>query len=230
MKHAILAVYFGSRDTRSMDLLEQALSNAFPSHQIHRAFLCSRFPGAPSVEQALAQLQAYDSIFIQPMLVSRGPTYEKLLALTGNHPVGVPLLDDPNSCAEALRRWLPAPLLLMGHGASGVDFSRWLAALPDDIRFATAEGTPSLTDILPQLAERSLHLAPFLLTAGTHGTRDLTQWKETLEAAGCTVTIHPEPLAHCPQIRDLFIRHIALQMQQDPPTKRRKDAVPCTRD
>ena len=214
MKHAILTVYFGSHDTSSMDLLDQALSEAFPTHKICRAFLCSRFSGAPSVGQALAQLQDYDCVFIQPMLVSRGPTYQKLQTFAGDHPVGIPLLDSPEACLEALRQWLPMPLLLMGHGSADTDFSHWIRTLPKEVCFASVEGTPTLQEVLPSVAGGSLHLAPFLLTAGTHGTRDLALWKQTLESAGCTVTVHPQPLAHCHGIQRLFIHHIRLQMQK----------------
>jgi len=214
-----------------MDLFEQTLSESFPAHKICRAFLCSRFSGAPSVEQALGALQNYDSIFIQPMLVSRGPTYEKLRTLSKNHPVGVPLLDSPCACVDALRQWLPAPLLLMGHGSAETDFSDFIKILSNDLHFAAMEGTPALEEVLPLFAGRSLHLAPFLLTAGTHGTRDLALWKEKLEAIGCSVTVHPESLAHCPQIRDLFARHVQRQILQfHSPTEKGKDVSPCIRD
>ena len=68
---------------------------------------------------------------------------------------------------------------------------------------------PSLSSILPQLAGQTVHLAPFLLTAGHHADRELTQWKETLEQAGCTVTMHTTSLAHNVTIRKIFVKHLA---------------------
>lgn len=191
-----------------MDLLEADLARAFPGCPVYRAFLSRRFPEADSPEQVLERLKAFDRILVQAMLVSPGPAYEQLLARCPGLPVGKPLLASPEACAEAIQNRFPKPLLLMGHGSSLSDLTGFAQMLPADICFAALEGQPSLDSILPQLAGRTLHLAPFLLTAGTHTERDLAAWQHRLEAAGCAVTLHQTPLAHCPEIRAILVRHL----------------------
>ena len=207
-KTAVLAAYFGSPDTESMDLLEAALAEAFPGCPVRRAFLSRRFPAVDSVEQALIRLQAFDHVLVQAMLVSTGPSYAPLLERCPALPIGPPLLASPDACAAAVANWLPKPLLLMGHGAPDSDLTEFAAHLPDHVYFAVMEGKPGLDSVLPQLAGRQLHLAPFLLTAGTHAARDLAAWKTRLEAAGCRVKCHTATLAHCPGIPAIFAQHL----------------------
>ena len=209
MKQAIISVYFGSRDTVSMDLLDAALQDALPEADMYRAFLSSRFSGAESLETVLEQLRGYDRIVMQAMLVSRGPTFSKLQQLAGNLPVGAPLLDSPAACAAAMADWLEQPLVLMAHGAEGMDLTGIAQTMPDGVWLAAMEGAPTLSSILPQLAGQSVHLAPFLLTAGHHADKELHQWKYRLEQAGCSVTLHTTSLAHNPKIREIFTKHLA---------------------
>jgi len=208
MDTAILAVYFGSADTQSMDLLETALAQAMPGCPVHRAFLSSRYPDAVSIPQALQQLADFRRVLIQPMLVSAGFSYVRIQQLAGSHPVGQPLLANPEAVARAMDNWLPKPLLLMGHGAADLDLTPFAASLPEDVFFAVLEGRPTLDTLLEQLAGRTLHLAPFLLTAGHHTRTDLTLWKKKLEAAGCRVICHTETLAHCSQLRTCLASHL----------------------
>jgi len=205
MKTAILAVYFGSFDTNSMNLLEQDLQQAFPDARVCRAFL--RSDGTPSVMQALPQLQNYDRILVQPMLVSEGPAFRQLQSFCPGLPMGMPLLASPEACARAVA-CLPRPLILMGHGSAGCDQTAFAARLPDDIHFALLHGTPALEDLLPKVAGQTVHLAPFLLTRGKHTHRDLILWKQQLEAAGCTVVLHEDTLAYNAAIRSVFVQHV----------------------
>ena len=208
MKKAIVSVYFGSRDTVSMDLLDAALSRAFPEHTLHRAFLSRHIPGTPSLETVLQSLEGYDEIRLQAMLVSRGPTYETLLSQAGDLPVGAPLLDSAADCGAALAHCLPKPLVLMAHGAENLDLTAVSQVMPKGVWFAAMDGQPSLETVLPHIAGQPVHLAPFLLTSGYHTEKDLTLWQHRMEAAGCTVTLHPQSLAHCPQIGRIFVRHL----------------------
>ena len=208
MKKAIVSVYFGSRDTASMDLLDAALSGAFPDYSIHRAFLCRHIPGAPILETVLQSLDGYDEICLQAMLVSRGPTFAQLIQRANGLPVGAPLLDSAADCGKILADWLPKPLVLMAHGADGLDLTAVSQAMPEGVWFAAMEGKPSLDSILPQLAGQPLHLAPLLLTSAYHSGKDLTLWQRRLEAADCTVTVHAQSLAHCLQIGQIFVRHL----------------------
>ena len=205
MKTAILAVYFGSRDTASMDRLEAAFALEFPGYPVFRAFLNRRFSEVPSVPEALQQLQVFDRVLVQAMLVSDGPSYRQLTKLC---PAGAPLLASPDACIAAMEQWLPKPLVLMGHGAAGTDLRQFADRLPADVYFAALEGHPSLEELLPKLVGRSVHLAPFLLTEGVHTDRDLDIWQNRLEAAGCTVTLHRETLAHYPEISSIFAAHL----------------------
>ena len=208
MKKAIVSVYFGSRDTVSMDLLDAALSGAFPDHTVHRAFLSRHIPGAPSLEAVLESLKGYEEVRLQAMLVSRGPTFEQLVQRADGLPVGAPLLDSAADCGKALADWLPKPLVLMAHGAEHLDLTAVSRAMPEGVRFAVMEGAPSLDSILPELAGQQLHLAPFLLTSGYHTGKDLTLWQRRLEEVGCSVTVHTQSLAYCPQIGEIFVRHL----------------------
>ena len=135
---AVIAAYFGSGDTASMDLLDAALARAFPGSPVYRAFLRSGF--RPSVPEVLAEV-------------------------------------------------LPA--------------GYWLAAM---------NGQPSLTELLPRLAGTRLYLAPFLLTAGYHVSKDLAAWREHLTTRGCTVEVLPRPLAQCPAIQTIITAHGAMGM------------------
>jgi len=205
MSTAILAVYFGSRDTASMDRLEAAFAVDFPGCPVFRAFLSRRFPDVPSVSEALQQLQHFDRILVQAMLVSNGPAYRQLTVL---HPAGAPLLDNPEPCFSALDRWLPKPLVLMAHGSANASLTDLNKYLPDGFYLAALEGTPSLEELLPQVAGQDVHLAPFLLTEGIHTHPDLAAWQSRLEAAGCTVTCHRQTLSHCPDIPALFAQQL----------------------
>ena len=205
MKTALLAVYFGSSDLTSMHLLEQDLRQAFPEVTVFRAFL--RSDAFPSVTEALAQLQTYDRVVVQPMLVSDGPAYRQLHSLCSELPIGAPLLASPDACIHAMTQWLPRPLVLMGHGSSGCSQTAFAAQFPRDLHFALLNGEPALEDILPQVTGQPIHLAPFLLTCGKHTSRDLALWKQRLEQNGCCVILHQESLAQCAAIRAVFVQH-----------------------
>lgn len=201
MTTAILAVYRGSRDEASLGLLEAGLAQAFPGFPVFRAFLSHQFPEVPTLEQALLNLSGYDQILVQPMLVAPGPAYEEILQRCIGCAIGTPLLAH-RDFLTALRRRFSGPLLLMLHGAPGLKLV--LPSLPQDTYLAALRGSPTLSSVLPALSGQTVRLIPLLLTAGCHLHRDLALWQAQLERSGCIPVLHRQPLAHWPEIPQLF--------------------------
>ena len=208
---AVIAAYFGSGDTASMDLLDAALARAFPGSPVYRAFLRSGF--RPSVPEVLASLGRDTPVYVHPMLLNCGMSYRRLLDLCGapNITVGQPLLSHREAVARAVCGWYPRNTLLMAHGSGG-DLTGFAEVLPAGYWLAAMNGQPSLTELLPRLAGTRLYLAPFLLTAGYHVSKDLAAWREHLTTRGCTVEVLPRPLAQCPAIQTIITAHGAMGM------------------
>lgn len=119
-------------------------------------------------------------------------------------------------------------LILMGHGSQHP--SNQIYARLDDcfhqqehnhIHVATVEASPTLDDVLQNLRTqpvRRIHLAPLMIVAGDHAVNDMAgdgedSWKSTLERAGYPVTCHLKGLGEYPQVRQMFLAHLAKALE-----------------
>jgi sirohydrochlorin cobaltochelatase len=81
----------------------------------------------------------------------------------------------------------------------------------------TVEAEPSLDDIIPKLNPREVKkviLLPFMIVAGDHANNDMAgdeedSWKSILENEGYEVTPILRGLGEYPEIRQIFVRHVA---------------------
>ncbi len=145
-KKALLVVSFGTsyNETRERTITatENALSSAFPNHDLKRAYtshgvrkilLDRDGQKVESVEEALVKLedQGYTNILVQPLHIIPGIEYEMVITALASYAnrfssldVGRPLLgcpDDLQSVMDVLSGFLPIvkpenALLFMGHG------------------------------------------------------------------------------------------------------------------
>lgn len=210
----LLAVSVGARSTEALAgiaAVEHALASAFPDRSVSRAFLGAAFREyAPSPAEAVAALRAQgtEDMIIQPLLLTAGVEYKKLLIQTRGLRLGKPLLADAVSRRAAARAILDAlppegktVHLWVGHGgaagaegrALGLDFS----ALG-----RTDVGVYDKENPLTGISHAVLH--PLLLTCGGHTRRDLDALRTRLEAAGTAVFCCYRGLGERPSIPALF--------------------------
>ncbi len=118
-----------------------------------------------------------------------------------------------------------ASLLYMGHGnenwSTGIyaeTEKKMRTAYPEVQTFiGVVEGTPALSDLLPEIkraGSKKIILRPFLITAGDHATNDMAgsegnSWKSMLTAAGFTVQPVLEGLGSNQAFVALFVENIA---------------------
>lgn len=145
--------------------------------------------------------------------------------------IGAPLLstvEDQAKVIEAVVANLPTAddeaLVLMGHGTE--HFANSVYAALDyqfkdmdhpNVFVGTVEGYPELENVKKLLKKSGLKkvvLAPFMIVAGDHATNDLAgddedSWKSLLKADGYEVRCILKGLGEYPQVRSLFVDHIA---------------------
>ena len=145
--------------------------------------------------------------------------------------IGAPRLssvEDQTKIIEAAVENLPVAddeaLVLMGHGTE--HFANSIYAALDyqfkdmgypNIFVGTVEGYPELENVKKLLKKSGLKkvvLAPFMIVAGDHATNDLAgdeeaSWKSLLKADGYEVRCILKGLGEYPQVRSLFVEHIA---------------------
>lgn len=204
---------------------------AFTSPTIRR-ILASRGETVPSLTEALEQLSAAGvrQAVVQPTHLLYGYEYDKLKAeadaFTSRFEkvvVGRPLLADTGDIlrfADGLSRTHPKregeAVVLMGHGTehfANVVYPALQTALHrkgrDDLYIGTVEGWPCLDDVLEQLTERHVLLAPLMLVAGDHAKKDMAgdspdSWKSRLERAGFFVSCSFAGLGTFPWVQEMY--------------------------
>lgn len=118
-------------------------------------------------------------------------------------------------------------LVFMGHGTSGDDKGVY-EALDACFRkngydrvFVGVMGEPHACDVLKNRVReygcKNVILAPFLIAAGKHATRDLAgahdnSWKIQFSMAGFDVTCLMKGLGEYPSIRKIFVEHAKMRM------------------
>ena len=206
-------------------------TRAFTSSIIRR-ILAGRGEPVPSLTQALEQLCAdgIRRVVVQPTHLLYGREYDKLkgeaeafAARFDEVVVGRPLLADTGDLlrfADGLSRTYPErdgeAVVFMGHGTehfANVVYPALQTALHlkgrDDLYIGTVEGWPSLDDILGQLKERRVRLAPLMLVAGDHAKNDMAgdgpdSWKSRLEQMGCSVACSITGLGMLPWVQEMY--------------------------
>lgn len=204
---------------------------AFTSSIIRR-ILAGRGENVPSVTQALERLCANGArkVVVQPTHLLYGFEYDKLKAEADAFAarfeqvtVGRPLLantEDIQRFAGCLSQTYPErdgeAVVLMGHGTehfANAVYPALQTALHlkgrDDLYIGTVEGWPSFDDVLNQLKERRVLLAPLMLVAGDHAREDMAgdspdSWKSRLEQAGVSVTCSFTGLGMLPWVQEMY--------------------------
>ena len=137
-------------------------------------------------------------------------------------------MEDQTKLIKAVAENIPVAddeaLILMGHGTE--HFANSIYAALDyqfkdmgypNIFVGTVEGYPELENVKKLLKKTGLKkvvLAPFMVVAGDHATNDLSgdeedSWKSLLCADGYEVRCVLKGLGEYPQVRRLFVDHIA---------------------
>ena len=193
-----------------------------------------------TLDEALERLarDGIDDVVVASSCLMHGAETSKIeerarsWAAAGDRRVAVaePLLArvaDRNALAQALAdefAWMEDSdaALLMGHGSragSNEVYSHIQHAL-DRIaagRFfvGTVEGQPAFDDVLEALEARKpacVHLAPLMIVAGDHATRDLAgdnddSWQSRLQSAGLSTHAVLKGLGEYAAVRDLVCEH-----------------------
>ena len=202
------------------------------TRSIIRRILAGRGENVPSVTQALERLCADGArkVVVQPTHLLYGFEYDKLKAEADAFAarfeqvtVGRPLLantEDIQRFAVGLSQTYPErdgeAVVLMGHGTehfANAVYPALQTALHlkgrDDLYIGTVEGWPSFDDVLNQLKERRVLLAPLMLVAGDHAREDMAgdspdSWKSRLEQAGVSVTCSFTGLGMLPWVQEMY--------------------------
>mgnify|MGYP001474764589 CR=1 FL=1 len=145
---------------------------------------------------------------------------------------GAPLLSSKEDCDEVIRIIREEykalgpdhALVLMGHGTAHYANSMY-AALDyqfkdhgcPNIFVGTVEAYPymdTLMKLIRQSAPRRITLIPFMIVAGEHASHDMAgddaaSWYSQFRSAGFETDFIMKGLGEYPQIRSIFVRHIA---------------------
>ncbi|MDR0805895.1 MAG: sirohydrochlorin cobaltochelatase [Enterobacteriaceae bacterium] len=185
----------------------------------------------------------YDDVAIQSLHVIKGDEYEKIVRdVETFRPhfkrlvLGAPLLsqrDDYQQMIAAIQYQLPILLqdeyaIFMGHGSTHYAFSAYACLdhmllnsnLP--IRIGAVESYPEIDLIITGLKAKGIHkvhLMPLMLVAGDHAINDMASdeegsWKKQLEQAGISVVPWLQGLGENPNIRQMFVRHLATALNE----------------
>lgn len=190
-----------------------------------------------TLDIALEKLSARgcDEVILQPSLVIRGTEYDKICRTADRYSdrfsilkVGVPLIDTQQDIEELCRFFVDRfggksdATILMGHGSDS-DADRVYSKISEvsenmgsKIFVVTATGSLHTKSIIPDLCEkkcRSVILAPFLFTAGTHAKKDMAgedgeSVASILSNLGMSVTTIMKGLGEYEEIRRMYVRHL----------------------
>ncbi|AGW13389.1 sirohydrochlorin cobaltochelatase [Megalodesulfovibrio gigas] len=217
---------------------------AWSSHQIRQ------MEGAEEVDspaEALARLMEdrFTHVAVQSLQTIPGQEFHMLMETARRFQgmpkglkrvaVGLPLLGSPedfNVVADALLAGLPKTrtakdaVVFMGHGTHHVGNAMYPALQyylwkRDAMAFmGTVEGSPSLDDIVADLARKkpaTVWLLPFMAVAGDHANNDMAgdeedSWKSVLTKAGYTVQMVLAGTLENADLADLWLAHLEAAM------------------
>lgn len=239
MKKAIGVVSFGTthKDAELSCILpvEQAIAQAFPEHDVFRAFtsrivariLKSRGESVESEAELIERLKSegYEEITLVPTHIIPGFEYEKLKTAAVGLSVSEPLIvtdDDRRWMARLLGKIAAEEkrtLLVMGHGTDHAADETYLRIQQDasqNVFVACAEGERTLETILPELQSlerKEITLMPLMLVAGDHAQNDLAgndddSWKSILTAQGFDVRVRMQGLGALEEVRERYVEKL----------------------
>ena len=248
-KRALIAVSFGAASPeaeRSVNQLENALD--IPGYDLFRAYTSQRIRERLRRERGVCvfglqeQLEAlekagYEEIFCQPLMVSKGMEYQKLLADLTQYASRFRLVKTGEPLLSQEKDYLAGSLLMekmvqkqedeavvwMFHGREG-SYSRECEKLNTlfqrkghkDFVIGAMKGRPSFEDTYRRLVAagyRKVVLLPFLLTVGVHVKKDLAgehrdSWKSRFCQKGYEVRVLFKGLGEYDEICKLFCKHV----------------------
>jgi sirohydrochlorin cobaltochelatase len=221
---------------------------AFTS-SIIRGKLAAKGKLLDSTAAALARMaeDGFTRVAVQSLHTIPGREYHELIQTAHafasmpdgvkNIRIGQPLLAGPEdllAAVEALRANLPSDrsrgeaVILMGHGTHhpsdvfypALQYYLWKK---DPLIFvATVEGSPSLSDVLPELevnGVKKAFLMPFMSVAGDHARNDMAgddddSWKSILVKAGVEIVPVFKGTAEYDDMVDIWVDHLKTAMAQ----------------
>ncbi len=197
---------------------------------------------ADGVDDALAKMErdGFYEVIVQPLHIIPGIEYEDVKKTVQRYSeervfekivLGKPALycgDDYTAAVDALKGQLPDlesgyAVLLMAHGTShftNACFCQLQLALQynklDSVYVATAEGYPTIGDIVPLLKSRGISrvtLMPFMLVVGDHAVNDMAgegvdSWSSILRREGYAVDTYMHGLGENTAFQDIYVEHI----------------------
>lgn len=204
---------------------------------------------APSPLQALADMaeEGFTHVAVQSFHTVPGEEFHALLRTAKAQEglpkgirrieVGLPLMattDDAADVATALRSMIPAgrkakePVVFMGHGTphpAGVYYPAlqyFLWRQDPNIVVGTVEGTPSLDDVLGELATRKasrVWLIPLMAVAGDHARNDMAgdeadSWASILKARNITPMPVLKGTAEHDPVISIWLRHLDAALEK----------------
>ncbi len=214
---------------------------AYTSHVIRARMIKQGFR-ALAIAGCLSEVSdgGCEEVYLQPSHVTAGEEYEnKILKVAKDFKsrfkvlkVGEPLLyadeDYKNvltALTEGIGREEDEEILLAGHGSPHRHNPAYekLQAVADEMKLPVTVGvleqtdTPSFEDAVVHLKEKNakkILLAPFLVGAGIHATRDMagdepTSWKNRLTAEGFSLRVDMRSLTEYDAIRNIYMQKIA---------------------
>lgn len=229
---------------RSIRAVEETLHQTAPEMPFFCAYtsptirriLKDRGEEVYSLDEALSALSGRE-VVVQPTHLLYGKEYEQIQRQVASYArqgaclrLGKPLLagiEDLQDIARALDRAVPSvkeeALLFMGHGTAEFAGTVYPALQTifhmmgrEDVFVGTAEGWPTLDELLPQIQRagyRKAHLMTLMLVAGDHARNDMAgespdSWQSRLKEAGIQARCTLRGLGELPQVQQLYRRHL----------------------
>lgn len=230
---------------KTLDAIENDIRREFAPLPVYSAWTSGMIRKKVAREEGLEILSVSEAIeamkeagiteiLVQPTHILKGIEFEKIVADLNaakgiEYTLAEPLISGEkdldsllNIMQEVYRPESSELLLLMGHGSdhrANELYARMNKRAEqlglDRILTATVEGTPSLADMLPEIARKDpkkVILAPFLIVAGVHALEDMSSdsedsWKSILEREDYDVECRLTGLGEFPQIRRKLAEH-----------------------
>lgn len=184
----------------------------------------------------------YEKIYLQSSHIIGGFEYHKIQQAASKYRqlghdivVGNPLLSSYEDY-QAVICWIKTQaemlgeqesLVFMAHGTNHPAFTSYVALdymlSETAVYMACVEGYPELELIMTRLKARNyqrIRLFPFMFVAGDHAKNDMASqkegsWKTQLEANGFEVEAVVRGLGEVPEIRQLYVDHLAHLIDKD---------------